>query len=1007
MYIIYNSQNYKMIDVFDSRHDLYDVEDEHREEIWFRVSKLPDLTLSRYSSLEEAGVSGVLEKHIAFLRQLNRKGVISNVSFHLFYMYFGSGDVGSDRPGNRIELLLMVRGKNSALSNVTQIIQASPLADFYNYEILSDAYAEVIEKIYIDRQMSLRNFNSCSFLSKTETVLSGNNNDGQEYYMIREWEMNDNGRLYNMTKMMESIDESCLYRVDLYPVERAESLRRMLAKPISVLRDRQNVGFRDNRDYNGKDVLKRYEDMLESYESSPHFIANIMVFSANSETSSTVLDSAGAEALLKGKYSITTFHGNFTALSFIGDKNVELENLQDRMVVKTAGNGLVVCREDKSNLNLNFLPVFFTLEEIAPFFRFPALYDGEDIQMPKETSPVSEKADQSLYLGKDEKGYAVNIPIKMLPKHAFISGVPGSGKTNTMYHIVSSLWKKHRIPFLVLEPAKKEYRALLNDPAMKDVYLFSPNADMSFPLHINPFDMPKGCIISEHIQTLKGVFEGAFTLDNPMPFILDTGIEAVYKEMGWNHDDVYTGNEKDKDGNKRRFPSMSQLYKKLEELVETMDYGDEVKGNLKSALNVRIGSLLQREMGDVFDVTESTFSPEEWLEKPVCIELESMGEGTANFMNLMLCALIRESLKVDPHPVYENPDDVRYKCRHVIFIEEAHNLIGPESENAGGQDADAKVSATAFIAKMLAEVRALKEGIFIADQLPTKMADEVIKNTGLKLALRITSQDDRQLLGGTMSARGVQLEQMATFEPGRALIFYEGLMRPFKIIVSEYGGEIKDKAEKEEWLDPKTDSALMSMLQDRDTYVKTFEKSISIYGAKYIMLHRTQEKRMDTIKKWLDAMWSAQKKIQESEQRELLLQQRNETNETVWADMYTEIISTKKNFERLNNESQKNSRMLEDIIRTYGEYIRTLDRLLDGRWRRGGISEKYTAKIRLIERTMVGRLYRLMLYYQQTVGKGVYMLLDEALRIYESRLKQLDKYIEKNEQLIIQLAREM
>ena len=214
---------------------------------------------------------------------------------------------------------------------------------------------------------------------------------------------------------------------------------------------------------------------------------------------------------------------------------------------------------------------------------------------------------------------------------------------------------------------------------MSDVYLFSPNADMSFPLHINPFDMPKGCIISEHIQTLKGVFEGAFTLDNPMPFILDTGIESVYKELGWNHDDVYTGNEKDKDGNKRKFPSMSQLYKKLEELVETMNYGDEVKGNLKSALNVRIGSLLQREMGDVFDVTESTFSPEEWLDKPVCIELESMGEGPANFMNLMLCALIRESLKVNPHPKYDDPDDVRYKCRHVIFIEEAHNLIGPES----------------------------------------------------------------------------------------------------------------------------------------------------------------------------------------------------------------------------------------------------------------------------------------------------------------------------------------
>ena len=999
---MYNNLKHYMIDGFDSRDDFYREKDE-ASEIWFRVSKLPDLTLTKYSSLEETGVSGVLEKHIAFLRQLNRKGVISRVSFHLFYMYFGSKDVEVDQPGNRIELLLMVRGEKDALGNVTQIIQASPLSDFYVYERINSTEKNAIDEIYRNRKMNLSIFNSCSFLSKTETVLSGND-DEQEYYMIREWEMNDNGRLYNMTKMMESIDESCLYRVDLYPVERAESLRRMLTKPISVLRNKQNAGFRDNRDYNGKDVLKRYEDMLENYESSPHFIANVMVFSINSETASTVLDSAGAEALLKGKYSITTFKGDFHATSFIGDKNVELENIKDKMVVKSAGNGLVVCREDKSSLNLNFLPVFFTLEEIAPFFRFPALYDGEDIQMPKETSPVSETKGQSLYIGKDEKGYPVNIPIKMLPKHAFISGVPGSGKTNTMYHIVSSLWKKHRIPFLVLEPAKKEYRALLNDPAMSDVYLFSPNADMSFPLHINPFDMPRGCIISEHIQTLKGVFEGAFTLDNPMPFILDKGIESVYKELGWNHDDVYTGNEKDKDGNKRKFPSMSQLYRKLEELVETMDYGDEVKGNLKSALNVRIGSLLQREMGDVFDVTESTFSPEEWLEKPVCIELESMGEGPANFMNLMLCALIRESLKVNPHPKYDMPDDVRYKCRHVIFIEEAHNLIGPESEVAGGQGADAKVSATAFIAKMLAEVRALKEGIFIADQLPTKMADEVIKNTGLKLALRITSQDDRQLLGGTMSARGVQLEQMATFEPGRALIFYEGLMRPFKVTVNEYGGEIKDKAEKELWLDPKTDSALREMIKDSDTYISTFEKSISIYGAKYTMLHRTQEKRMEKIKLWLDKMWDAQIKVTECKKRESQLEERNETDKDVWTQVYSELIRAKKHFESVSTRSRENAKLLEDIIVNYGDYIRIIDRLLCGRWKRGGISQKSVVKMRMLERSMVVELLKLMNYYQQTMGIGTYKLLDEAIKTYADRNKKFEQYIETNKDIIMQIA---
>ena len=45
----------------------------------------------------------------------------------------------------------------------------------------------------------------------------------------------------------------------------------------------------------------------------------------------------------------------------------------------------------------------------------------------------------------------------------------------------------------------------------------------------------------------------------------------------------------------------------------------------------------------------------------------------------------------------------------------------------------------AYIVKMLAEVRALREGIIIADQLPTAMAPEVIKNTNIKLIHRPVS----------------------------------------------------------------------------------------------------------------------------------------------------------------------------------------------------------------------------------------------------------------------------
>ena len=100
---------------------------------------------------------------------------------------------------------------------------------------------------------------------------------------------------------------------------------------------------------------------------------------------------------------------------------------------------------------------------------------------------------------------------------------------------------------------------------------------------------------------------------------------------------------------------------------------------------------------------------------------------------------------------------------------------------------------------MLAEVRALKEGIIIADQLPTAMAPEVIKNTGLKIVHRLTSQDDRSLVGSTMSASGTQIEELATYMPGNALISYEGLLKPFRMQIKAFA--LKDTPSTEQLFD--------------------------------------------------------------------------------------------------------------------------------------------------------------------------------------------------------------
>ena len=966
-------------------------------ELWYRLTKLPDLTLNKYASLEGNGVDGVIEKHIAFLRQLNRKGIVSGLSYHLFYLYIAPDDKSKDAPGHRLQIYLLIRGKAEAMENVPALINASPLADFFKLEakVKKSPTGDVscsLGNILAINDLDIPVFNTCAFLTKTETLLPAGNGEGEDYYMLREWEMNEDGRLYNMCKMMEALNHTALYRVDLYPVEKSVSLRESLRKPMSILRKRQddrNSGAR--KDYDGKDVLDNYEDLIEKFDTSPHFVTNVMVLANGKEDAVSILDAAGSESLLKGKYNIATFSSNFNPTSFLDIEFNGLDNMRERMVVRKGRPGLIICREDTISINLNYLPTLFSLEEVAPFFRLPALYDGEIIQMAKETAPASVDRNGSLFLGKDNNGYDVYFPLSLLPKHAFVSGVPGSGKTNTMHHITSSLWKDHGIPFLVLEPAKQEYRALANDPDMKAMYLFSPNADMSFPLHINPFEMPKGTLVAEHIRRLCSVFEGAFPLEPPMPFLLDTAIEAVYRELGWIPEHVYTGDEKqDDDKKKRTLPTMSMLYRRLEQELKSTQYSDEVRGNLESALKVRIGSLLRREMGDVFDVPESTFAPEKWLEVPAVIELESMGTGPANFLTLMLCSLIRETLKVNPR----FDGDVR----HVIFIEEAHNLIGPESEEQTGADADPKQAATAFVVKMLAEVRALKEGIVIADQLPTVMAQEVLKNTGLKIGLRITSADDRSLLGSTMAASALQLEQMSTFAVGEALIFYEKLMRPFTMRIKEWWGEIENQKEKEAMVSPKNDSDLRYVLSTRSTYQDENVRSIRIIGNKYYHLLCDIEKRLDPCEYWLKSVSAQASKIS---QLYSYLEQVEYGKIHLSADekqqKYDQLEALQSSREAILEDKAKIREPLE-LINTIGNWVFTLERLKNGRWTRFGASEADLIKITLLQAQMSDRVLALYSGLLQAIGttKGIQAIGKEIERLSDLSKElneDLGKYI--------------
>ena len=750
---------------------------------FFTLHKLPDLTLAQYSAEESGGVDDVIKQHSSFYRQINRKGQLFGEVYHLIYIY--SPD---KQPGQRLQMYFRADGDEKGIGPacMEQFMDATPLSNYFHFK-----------KERPDRNPVFR---YRATLAKQDGFVSSSQTDNEMgYYMVNPWKPNEKARLMGLFRMMQQLGYPVAYVVTMSAVDRSEGMRNSFRQQIQYIRNaqKQNAGVRDE---NAEQCVRIYDKLFESLRSNPHFRCRISAYANHPDLAKMILDAAASEAVEEGSYSILLEDNKFQPL--IPDRHVP------EMCHENTPRGM---REWNS---------LFLLKELVPFAMFPILYPGETIEIPKESAPVYEK--NGLYLGVDNNGYDVYLPLELLPKHALLAGVPGSGKTYSMLHLSSQLaGKENDIPILILEPAKKEYRALVHNKDIEDLVVFSPGAPGSFPLRINPFEFPIGLKLSEHITALNQVFEGAFDLTPPMPFLVSESIEQVYRDHGWYPFEINDGNHS--------YPSMRELYDKIAKLLDASDYAPEIKSNLKSCLQVRLGSLITREMGNVFDVPGSTLAPEEWIKTKCVIELESLGPDAANFLTLLLLTIIRELLRQNPNAAKDRP-------RHVIFLEEAHNLIGPTTVS-NAENGDAKVASTKYIVDMLAEVRALQEAIVIADQLPTGLAPQVTKNTSLKIGHRITAMDDRELLASTMSADGIQLERMATFQRGHALCAYENVQKPFEIQIAKYKGDSTSPDNTE----------LFYILKNRPVYQKMMEKDCAIMEQKFRYKKSMIEKEIQLI----------------------------------------------------------------------------------------------------------------------------------------------------------------
>jgi hypothetical protein len=113
--------------------------------------------------------------------------------------------------------------------------------------------------------------------------------------------------------------------------------------------------------------------------------------------------------------------------------------------------------------------------------------------------------------------------------------------------------------------------------------------------------------------------------------------------------------------------------------------------------------------------------------------------------------------------------------RHLTVIEEAHRLLRrPETGAPGG----AAAHAVEMFAGLLAEIRAYGEGLVIAEQIPDRLIQDVIKNTAVKITHRLPATDDREAVGATMNMTQAQNRFLVTLKPGEAAVFADGMDFP-------------------------------------------------------------------------------------------------------------------------------------------------------------------------------------------------------------------------------------
>jgi len=365
----------------------------------------------------------------------------------------------------------------------------------------------------------------------------------------------------------------------------------------------------------------------------------------------------------------------------------------------------------------------------------------------------------------------VRLSADELTRHVLITGMTGYGKTTTAKRLLSRARAELGTPFLVIEPAKAEYRQLRHDPALRGgLRVYSIGAsEVALPLRINPFAPIDGAPLGKHIDLLRSVFTAAFPMLAHLPGVFEEAMLDLYADRGWNQ---HTGRN-DVLGERPAYadvsalsPTMRDLRDQIEVVLARKAYAGEVYQNMGTALRSRLNRLMVGIKGDALASARS-IPAAELFGYPCVIELKDLAddEEKSFVMALLLSMLYEYAESRQP-----DPELTAHGLQHITLIEEAHRLLRNPRGGAGPETGEAQARAVATFTDMMAEMGAYGEAFIVADQIPVKLAPEVLKNSNVKIIHRLAAPDDRAVVAASTNLSEPQSRYLIGLKPGIAVV---------------------------------------------------------------------------------------------------------------------------------------------------------------------------------------------------------------------------------------------